>query len=184
MTIVKKNLQYDRNEGIDMKRCPNCKRIYYDNDFYCLNDNYPLVKLDEENLTNSKKRNNTIRCPKCRKMINEKDRKCCYCGFDGISYYISLLRETEGELHENSSTDNNSHSDSGTGCGIGYLVLIVIICVGLTVSICNIINRDEKCKVCNGTGYYQKKTCVFCNGTGKYNPDKDPYKSYKELYGD
>ena len=45
----------DRNEGIDMKRCPNCKRIYNDNDFYCLNDNYPLVKLHEEKLTNSKK---------------------------------------------------------------------------------------------------------------------------------
>ena len=39
----------------------------------------------------------TIRCPKCRKMINERDRKCTYCGFDGIASYRAALSRTERE---------------------------------------------------------------------------------------
>ena len=39
--------------------------------------------------------------------------------------------------------------------------------------------QNEKCKVCDGTGYYEKKTCVFCDGTGE--SDINPY---KEVYGD
>lgn len=38
----------------------------------------------------------------------------------------------------------------------------------------------QKCKVCHGSGYYQKKTCVFCEGSG-YS-DYDPYEHYKRAY--
>lgn len=62
------------------------------------------------------------------------------------------------------------------------LWLIVIACFWLLWSCTG--NKSKKCKVCDGTGYYQKKTCVFCDGTGEYNPDKDPYESYKGLYDD
>ena len=40
-------------------------------------------------------------------------------------------------------------------------------------------NKSKKCKVCDGTGYYEKKTCVFCDGTGESD-----IKPYKEVYGD
>jgi len=38
---------------------------------------------------------------------------------------------------------------------------------------------SNKCKVCNGSGYYQKKTCVFCSGSGK--SDYDPYEHYRNI---
>lgn len=42
----------------------------------------------------------TMRCPKCRKMINERDRKCIYCGFDGIVSYKAALKRTENEINK------------------------------------------------------------------------------------
>ena len=39
-----------------------------------------------------------MRCPKCRKLINERDRKCTYCGFDGIASYRAALSRTEREV--------------------------------------------------------------------------------------
>lgn len=51
------------------------------------------------------------------------------------------------------------------------LWLIVIGCFWLLWSCAG--NKSPKCKVCGGTGYYQKKTCVFCDGTGE--SDIDPY---------
>lgn len=41
-----------------------------------------------------------MRCPKCRKMINEKDKKCEYCGFDGIVSYRAALSRTEREVQK------------------------------------------------------------------------------------
>ena len=41
-----------------------------------------------------------IRCPRCRKMIHERDRKCSYCGFDGISSYISATKRSEKEIRK------------------------------------------------------------------------------------
>ncbi len=79
---------------------------------------------------------------------------------------------------------NNSNKSNTTVKWKEILILwiIVIVCFWLLWSCAG--NKNKKCKVCGGTGYYQKKTCVFCDGTGEYNPDKDPYKSYKELYDD
>ncbi len=57
------------------------------------------------------------------------------------------------------------------------LWLIVIACFWQLWSCAG--NKSKKCKVCDGTGYYEKKTCVFCDGTGE--SDIDPY---KEVYGD
>ena len=42
----------------------------------------------------------TMRCPKCRKMINERDRKCVYCGFDGMASYRAALSRTEREIQK------------------------------------------------------------------------------------
>lgn len=52
-------------------------------------------------------------------------------------------------------------------------------CFMATVYIFTGCGNNQKCKVCGGTGYYEKKTCVFCDGTGE--SDIDPY---KEVYGD
>ena len=49
----------------------------------------------------------TIRCPKCRKMINEKDKKCCYCGFDGISSYVSSLKRNEKQIQKRQEEKRN-----------------------------------------------------------------------------
>ena len=54
------------------------------------------------------------------------------------------------------------------------IVLIVVMLLGLYGC-----GGNKKCKVCNGSGYYQKKTCVFCNGSG-YS-DYDPYEHYKNI---
>lgn len=56
---------------------------------------------------------------------------------------------------------------------------MVLICFIATVYMLTGCGDNKKCKVCGGTGYYQKKTCVFCDGTGE--SDIDPY---KEVYGD
>lgn len=62
------------------------------------------------------------------------------------------------------------------------LWIIVIACFWLLCSCAG--NRNKKCKVYDGNGYYQKKIYVFCDSTREYDSDKDPYKSYKKLYGD
>jgi len=51
---------------------------------------------------------------------------------------------------------------------ISILLILVMI---LTLCACG---GKQKCKVCRGSGYYEKKTCVFCGGSG-YS-DYDPYK--------
>ena len=57
------------------------------------------------------------------------------------------------------------------------LWLIVIACFWLLWSCAG--NKNEKCKVCDGTGYYEEKTYVFCDGTGESD-----IKPYKEEYSD
>lgn len=111
----------------------------------------------------------TIRCPKCRKVINENDRKCEYCGFDGIHTYVSKQKRTENE-------GKSSGSNSNSVIGFVFLSFIVLVCVLVIVAKWN--SGNKKCKVCGGTGYYEKKTCVFCDGTGE--SDINPY---KEVYG-
>ena len=59
---------------------------------------------------------------------------------------------------------------------IVFLSFIVLVCVLVIVAKWN--SGNKKCKVCGGTGYYEKKTCVFCDGTGE--SDINPY---KEVYG-
>ena len=113
-----------------------------------------------------------IRCPKCRKMINEKDKKCEYCGFDGIHTYVSKQKRTESE-NKGKSLSSNSNSI----IGFVFLSFIALVCVLVIAAKWN--SGNKKCKVCGGTGYYEKKTCVFCYGTGE--SDIDPY---KEVYGD
>lgn len=70
----------------------------------------------------------------------------------------------------------------------GIILLIIIMCFSIKALWSHMgddnNSREEKCKVCDGTGYYQKKTCIFCDGTGEYNPNKDLYKSYKESFDD
>lgn len=39
---------------------------------------------------------------------------------------------------------------------------------------------DDDCGMCNGSGYYQKKTCPVCNGSG--HSDYDPYEQLDEMY--
>ena len=39
---------------------------------------------------------------------------------------------------------------------------------------------DNDCGMCNGSGYYQKKTCPACHGSGYSS--YDPYDSYKNLF--
>lgn len=114
-----------------------------------------------------------MRCPKCRKMINEKDKKCEYCGFDGIHTYVSKQKRTESENKGKSSSSN-----SNSVIGFVFLSLIVLVCV-LVIAVKWNSGNNQKCKVCGGTGYYEKKTCVFCDGTGESDVD-----SYKEVYGD
>ena len=43
---------------------------------------------------------------------------------------------------------------------------LLLIALALTFSLSSCGETRKKCSVCNGYGYYQKKTCVFCRGTG------------------
>ena len=58
-----------------------------------------------------------------------------------------------------------------------FIAVIMLLVTIFALSGCG---GSSKCKVCSGTGYYQRKTCVFCGGTG-YS-DYDPYEHYKSIY--
>lgn len=51
-------------------------------------------------------------------------------------------------------------------------VLIISMLLMLLLTACN---TDDECGMCNGSGYYQKKTCPVCNGSG--HSDYDPYEN-------
>lgn len=59
---------------IMMKICPNCKRIYHEGDYYCLNDRYRLMPYtDEQSQSDQQKLNqltqsqqNIPKCPTCQ----------------------------------------------------------------------------------------------------------------------
>lgn len=62
-----------------MKKCPQCNRIYQDNDFYCLNDNCRLVNYsqeqsfkDQEERLKQSKLQNYPKCPTCGSTNLEK----------------------------------------------------------------------------------------------------------------
>ncbi len=55
------------------------------------------------------------------------------------------------------------------------LFAVIIMLVSLLVA-CD----DGECGMCNGSGYFQKKTCPVCNGSG--NSDFDPYDVYDDMY--
>lgn len=52
-----------------------------------------------------------------------------------------------------------------------FIAILLLLAMIVTLCACG---GKQKCKVCHGSGYYQKKTCVFCGGSG-YS-DYDPYK--------
>jgi hypothetical protein len=58
---------------------------------------------------------------------------------------------------------------------IFLLMALVLIC---SLSACG--SSSNKCGMCNGTGYYQKKTCPTCHGSG--HSSYDPYKQADDLY--
>lgn len=39
---------------------------------------------------------------------------------------------------------------------------------------------DNECKMCRGSGYYEKKYCPACNGTGESDYNPDDYNIYKK----
>lgn len=51
--------------------------------------------------------------------------------------------------------------------------LAMILAVMMLVSTLVACGSDNDCGMCNGSGYYQKKTCPACNGSG--HSDYDPY---------
>ena len=57
-----------------------------------------------------------------------------------------------------------------------YLMLIIVV-MCMTFTACS---DDDDCGMCNGSGYYQKKTCPVCNGSG--HSDYDPYEQLDEMY--
>ena len=57
-------------------------------------------------------------------------------------------------------------------------VISIAIIILMFVGLCD-CGGTRRCKVFNGSGYYQKKTCVFCNGSG-YS-DYDPYEHYNNI---
>jgi len=44
-------------------------------------------------------------------------------------------------------------------------LLCIIVLMGMLLTSCSA--NGNKCKVCHGSGYYQKRTCVFCGGDGR-----------------
>ena len=57
-------------------------------------------------------------------------------------------------------------------------LLLVAIMMMCTLTACG---DDDECGMCNGSGYYQKKTCPVCNGSG--HSDYDPYEQLDDIYG-
>lgn len=56
-----------------MKICPNCKKVYYGEDYYCIKCNYRLINYSEEERKKNQKilnqsqpiQTNTPKCPTC-----------------------------------------------------------------------------------------------------------------------
>lgn len=58
-----------------------------------------------------------------------------------------------------------------------------ILCLGLSmlfVLTMLVGCSSNKCGMCHGSGYYNKKTCPACHGSG-YS-DYDPYDQYKHIW--
>lgn len=58
---------------------------------------------------------------------------------------------------------------------ICFILTMVTLCISLTSC-----GDDNKCGMCNGSGYYQKKTCPACSGSG--HSDFDPYEIADSIY--
>lgn len=59
---------------------------------------------------------------------------------------------------------------------VSLFLSMIMLCMTLTAC-----GDDNKCGMCNGSGYYQKKTCPACNGSG--HSDYDPYEIMDDVYG-
>lgn len=58
------------------------------------------------------------------------------------------------------------------------LILALLLLFSILLTGCG---GRHKCGMCNGSGYYDKKTCPACHGSGYSS--YDPYEEYKKLYG-
>jgi DNA-directed RNA polymerase subunit RPC12/RpoP len=69
-----------------LKECPNCKKVYGDNDYYCLRCNYPLNKVDENkvsdrNIETLNRHEKAINNPSKLSIEPNSDKiSCPYCG--------------------------------------------------------------------------------------------------------
>ncbi|MBD5136117.1 MAG: hypothetical protein HDT39_09200 [Lachnospiraceae bacterium] len=131
---------------------------------------------------------NTIRCPKCRKMINKKDTKCGYCGFDGIHTYVSKQKRTESDVFDG----NNSNVSWKEIFVLCIIVIAAFWLLGSWVGTGN-NSKEEKCQVCYKTftnnddvhSIIMTNMCENCYSNFKYTQDlKEELKKYEERYGD
>ena len=58
------------------------------------------------------------------------------------------------------------------------IVALTALCCMFALAACG---GDDDCGMCNGSGYYQKKTCPVCGGSG--HSDYDPYEQLDDIYG-
>ena len=56
------------------------------------------------------------------------------------------------------------------------LMIVMIISLLFSCFLLTGCGDDNECGMCNGSGYYKKKTCPACNGCG-YS-DYDPYEQF------
>lgn len=65
---------------------------------------------------------------------------------------------------------------------VKYIIILVFLILAVIGGFQTCTKEDDgKCGMCNGSGYYQKKTCPACDGSG-YS-DFDPEDLYNDIYG-
>ena len=108
----------------------------------------------------------------------DNNERCILFGVSLIGTHFFIFRK-ENIMNENNNRNSNSPNPNSQPPKLLLPILIAIFIAVLALfATCD--NNDEDCGMCNGSGYYQKKTCPACNGSG--NSDYDPYEHYNNTF--
>ncbi|MBQ3203271.1 MAG: hypothetical protein IJB36_06500 [Clostridia bacterium] len=110
-----------------------------------------------------------IKCSECGKEISDFASKCPNCGFNTKEY-----------RNNKKQAEKNPDSLENTWTKISKIMIIAFIIIFAVLIIIALNKDDPSCSVCNGSGYYEKKTCPVCDGTG-YS-DYEPSDSFREVW--
>ena len=100
--------------------------------------------------------------------------------YSWVKFYSNYMRDSKERNTKSINPAVNKKVVKNWGITLLKIAIVALIGFGI-VGMFQDCSSPSKCKVCHGSGYYNKKTCFACGGSG-YS-DYDPYKEYNELMG-